>query len=53
MFLAIVLTANHYIIDAAAGGVVALFGLAASYMLRTWESPEPAAERSRVDRGGQ
>jgi hypothetical protein len=34
MFLAIVLTANHYIIDAAAGGAVALAGLAIAASLR-------------------
>jgi hypothetical protein len=36
MFAAIVLTANHYIIDAVAGGAVALTGLGAAYMLRSY-----------------
>ena len=35
MFLAIVLTANHYIIDAAVGGLVALTGLAIAVTLRS------------------
>jgi hypothetical protein len=33
MFLAIVLTANHYIIDAVLGGMVSLTGLAIAYAL--------------------
>jgi hypothetical protein len=41
MFMAIVLTANHYIIDAVAGGVVALTGLAiASSLRRDEQVPE-------------
>ena len=36
MFAAIVLTANHYIFDAIAGGAVALTCLAAAYALRAW-----------------
>jgi len=35
MFCAIVLTANHYIFDAFAGGVVALTGLGLAYALRS------------------
>jgi hypothetical protein len=40
MLAAIVLTANHYLIDAAAGAAVALIGLAAARYLhrRTWSS---------------
>jgi membrane-associated phospholipid phosphatase len=36
MFLATVLTANHYIIDGAAGAALALGALWAAYRLRTW-----------------
>ena len=34
MLAAIVLTANHYVIDALAGGIVALIGLALAYQMR-------------------
>ncbi|MDA1062282.1 MAG: phosphatase PAP2 family protein [Chloroflexi bacterium] len=37
MLAAIVLTANHYLIDALAGGIVALIGLAVAYRLRNAE----------------
>ncbi len=33
MFLAIILTANHFIVDGIAGGTVALFGLAVAFLL--------------------
>ncbi|MBI5288685.1 MAG: phosphatase PAP2 family protein [Chloroflexi bacterium] len=46
MFAAIVLTANHYIFDAVAGGAVALTGLATAHALRTWS--DPAARRLRA-----
>lgn len=36
---AITLTANHYLIDAAAGGVVALAGLGVAYALSRWAYP--------------
>jgi hypothetical protein len=36
---AITLTANHYLIDAAAGGVVAMAGLAIAYALGRWAYP--------------
>ncbi len=36
MFIAIVLTANHYILDGIVGGIVALTGLAAALWLRNW-----------------
>jgi hypothetical protein len=47
MFFAIVLTANHYIIDAAAGGVVALTGLAVSYVLFREEPAPESHQRAR------
>ena len=34
MLAAIVLTANHYVVDALAGAIVALLGLAIAYWLR-------------------
>jgi hypothetical protein len=40
MFLAIVLTANHFIFDGIAGGVLALFGLLVAFLLHR-ECPEP------------
>jgi len=33
MFCAIVLTANHYIVDGIAGGAIAMLGLLAAYRL--------------------
>jgi hypothetical protein len=57
MLAAIVLTANHYVIDALAGGVVALLGLAFAYWLReanmhpltaARESTREAWHRARV-----
>lgn len=36
MFAAIVLTANHYLVDGAAGGAVVLVGLAIATALRSW-----------------
>ena len=45
MFLAIVLTANHYIIDAVLGGVVALVGLAIAYAVTRSPSYGPSIER--------
>jgi PAP2 superfamily protein len=51
MFLAIVLTANHYIIDAVLGGMVALTGLAIAYgLMRAPEYGEPSMEHG--DRAG-
>ena len=50
MFLAIVLTANHYIIDAVLGGVVALTGLVVAYGLMRPEYGEPSMEHG--DRAG-
>jgi hypothetical protein len=41
MFLAIVLTANHYIIDAVAGGAVALIGLAIAASIRREDDHAP------------
>lgn len=38
MFFATILTANHFIIDAIAGAIVALTGLAAAVTLRRWRS---------------
>jgi hypothetical protein len=49
MFAAIVLTANHYILDAIAGGVVALTGLGVAMAMRTYG----AAIRDRISYGLQ
>ena len=38
MFLAIVMTANHYFLDALAGALVALFGLAVASQMRRWST---------------
>lgn len=46
MFMSIVLTGNHYILDGLAGGGVALLGLGASVMVRR------ATDRRGDDRGG-
>jgi hypothetical protein len=46
MFLAIVLTANHYIIDAVFGGMVALTGLAIAYVLTSTHEYTAPVERS-------
>jgi hypothetical protein len=51
MFMAIVLTANHYIIDAVLGGMVSLAGLAIAYAL-TNQSSEYAASIERDGRAG-
>jgi PAP2 superfamily len=40
MVSAIVLTANHYIFDAMAGGTVAVTGLAAAHLIRSREPQE-------------
>lgn len=40
MFAAIVVTANHYIIDAAAGGAVAVAGLMIATKLSSWRKPK-------------
>jgi hypothetical protein len=45
MFLAIVLTANHYIIDAVLGGMVALTGLAIAYALTHTSAYPTSIER--------
>ncbi len=42
MALAVVLTANHFIIDAVAGGALALFGLAVAWWLRRLIAQLPA-----------
>jgi hypothetical protein len=43
MLSAIVFTANHYIFDAMAGGLVALTGLGIAYALRPRAAAQPAA----------
>ena len=49
MFGAIVLTANHYIFDAFAGGIVAFTGLAAAYAIRPRATAaQPAAAKRRA-----
>jgi hypothetical protein len=40
MFAAVVVTANHYLIDTVAGGTLALVGLRVAYVLRTPEAAE-------------
>jgi hypothetical protein len=40
MFLAIILTANHFIFDGIAGGILALFGLVVAFLLHR-EPPSP------------
>ncbi len=40
MFAAIVVTANHYIIDAAAGGAVAIIGLILAAKLSNMRKPK-------------
>jgi len=49
MFLSIVLTGNHYIMDGIAGGLVALMGLWGAYLLRSYlqEAP-PGSFRERL-----
>jgi hypothetical protein len=51
MFLAIVLTGNHFIIDGIAGAIVALFGLVVAQGLRRWsqraDSPPGALPLAR------
>ena len=47
MAFAVVLTANHFIIDVPAGAAVALFGLYAAWQLRRWRS-DPPGWASRV-----
>ena len=41
MFASIVLTGNHYILDGVAGGIVALMGLQAAYLLRAYRERVP------------
>ena len=43
--LAITMTANHYLLDAVAGGIVALMGLAAAVAIERWLYPLLAIER--------
>jgi hypothetical protein len=44
MGLAVVTTANHYVLDVVAGAVVALIGLAAAFLMgRVWDRHSPAA----------
>ncbi len=43
MFLAIVMTANHYFLDALAGALIALFGLAVASRLRRWSAEREQA----------
>lgn len=42
MFLSIVITGNHYIMDGIAGGLVALMGLWGAYVLRSYLQEAPA-----------
>ncbi len=49
MAVSIIVTANHYIVDAVAGGAVALVGLLLATQLRGHSrAAEPAAERERL-----
>lgn len=50
MFAAIILTANHYLLDAAAGATVALIGLAAAHVLMTHQ-PHPVAALRNAAQG--
>lgn len=57
MFAAIVLTANHYIIDGIIGGALALFGLAVATALATGRAQTPAFDLAvngfeRLDHAG-
>ena len=55
MFLAIVLTANHYFMDGVVGAMVALVGLAAARWLHAWRRATQGAVASQPARslGGQ
>jgi hypothetical protein len=48
MLSAIVLTANHYIFDAFAGGVVALTGLAIAYNFRPHQTRTTSKHEQQV-----
>ena len=50
MFAAVVVTANHYLIDTVAGGTIALIGLRAAVVLRSSEAPERRLVRRVVNR---
>jgi len=49
MWLSVILTGNHYIIDTIAGAGLALFGLGMSWLLANWQSSRDLRQRPGVE----